>query len=102
MSKRKMKTARRKKRAAGVANSGPVWHQTAEEATLAQMPRYNAHACGTGPHGDAKYNRARQKRDWQRELNREGTRNRGFLPFSANQPSAMWLNCLPKNLLALR
>ena len=82
MSKSKAKASRRRKRAAGVAKSGPVWRQTAEEATLAQMPRYNAHACGTGPHGDTKYNRAQQKRDWQRELKREGARSRGFLPFS--------------------
>lgn len=64
-----------------VAKSGPVWHQSAEEATLARMPKYNAHACGTGAHGDAKYNRARQKRAWQKELNNEGLRNRGGLPF---------------------
>ena len=70
--------SRKQKRA--VAKSGPVWHQSAEEATLARMPKYNAHACGTGAHGDAKYNRARQKRAWQKELNNEGPRNRGGLP----------------------
>ena len=70
--------SRKQKRA--VAKSGPVWHQSAEEATLARMPKYNAHACGTGAHGDAKYNRARQKRAWQKELNNEGLRNRGGLP----------------------
>ena len=64
-----------------VAKSGPVWHVSAEEATLRQMPKYNAHACGTGPHGDAKYNRARQKSAWQREMSREGARTRGRLPF---------------------
>ena len=69
-----------RKKATGVAKSGPVWHKSAEEATLDQMPKYNAHLCGTGPHGDAKYNRARQKRAWQRELHREGARTRGRLP----------------------
>ena len=64
-----------------VAKSGPVWHRSAEQATLDRMPKYNAHACGTGPHGDAKYNRARQKRAWQREMSNEGARNHGRLPF---------------------
>ena len=96
MSKGRSKTAHRKKRTASAPKSGPVWHQTAEEATLAQMPRFNAHACGTGPHGDAKYNRARLKRDWQRELRREGTRNRGFLLFPnrqsfRNRNHAIWI-----------
>lgn len=61
--------------------SGPVWKRTAEQATLDRMPKFNAHACGTGAHGDAKYNRARQKSIWQREMNQEGTHTRGFLPF---------------------
>lgn len=76
--------SRKQKRA--IAKSGPVWHQSAEEATLARMPKYNAHACGTGAHGDAKYNRARQKRAWQKELNNEGLRNRGGLPLFATRP----------------
>ena len=74
------------KRKNRVPKSGPVWHRTAEEATLDRMPKFNAHACGTGAHGDAKYNRARQKRAWQREMNGEGARNRGRLRF-AERPS---------------
>lgn len=68
-----------KKKRERVSKSGPVWHRTAEQATLDQMPKYNAHACGTGAHGDAKYNRAKQKRTWQQELDREGARTRGRL-----------------------
>ena len=64
-----------------VSKNGPVWHQSSIDATLAHMPHYNAHACGTGAHGDAKYNRARQKRAWQREINREGACSRRLLPF---------------------
>ena len=56
---------------------GPVWHRSAEEATLDRMPKYNAFACGTGAHGDAKYNRTKQKRAWQKELEQERTRDRG-------------------------
>ena len=67
-----------------VAKRGPVWHQSAEEATLAQMPKFNAHLCGTGAHGDAKYTRAKQKRTWKRELDREGACSRRLLPFQAN------------------
>jgi hypothetical protein len=71
---------KRKKKTLRVPKSGPVWHRTAEEATLDRMPKFNAHACGTGVHGDEKYNRAKQKRSWQKELAREA-RNRGPLPF---------------------
>ena len=62
-----------------VPKNGPVWHKSAEEATLDKMPRFNAHACKTGPHGDTKYNRAKQKRAWRQELNRHETRDRGSL-----------------------
>ena len=64
-----------------VPKSGPVWHVSSEEATLARMPHYNAHACGTGAHGDAKYNRAKQKRMWDKQLRQEGTQS-GPLPFT--------------------
>ena len=64
-----------------IPKSGPVWRRSAEEATLDKMPKYNAHACGTGPHGDAKYNRAKEKQAWKRELDRQGVRNRGPLLF---------------------
>ena len=73
--KRTARAPKTSKRA--VPKSGPVWHQSAEEATLARMPKYNAHACGTGAHGDAKYNRARQKQAWRKELYLEGPRLRG-------------------------
>ena len=65
-----------------VPKSETVWHRTAEEATLDKMPKFNAHACGTGAHGDAKYNRAKQKRSWQRELANEGARDCGRLSFA--------------------
>ena len=67
------------KRKNRVAKTGAVWHRTAEEATLYRMPKFNAHACGTGVHGDVKYNRAKQKRAWQREMHREGARGSGSL-----------------------
>lgn len=60
-----------------VPKTGPVWRMSAEEATLAGKPRYNGFACGSGAHGDAKYNRKREKRTWQRELRNEGTSKRG-------------------------
>ena len=72
----------RKKRT--LSKSGPVWHQSAEEATLARMPKYNAHVCGTGAHGDAKYNRARNKQAWRNELRNEDPRMSGGLPVSTN------------------
>ena len=70
------------KRKQRIPKSGPVWRKSAEEATLAKMPKYNAHACGTGPHGDAKYNRAKQKEAWRRETRNEDARSRGRLRFT--------------------
>ena len=40
---------------------------TSEEATLSKMPKYNGFACGSGVHGDTKYNRAKEKRRWARD-----------------------------------
>lgn len=58
-----------------------VWRQTAEEATLAGKPRYNGYACGHDPHGDTRYNRARAKQAWRRQIGQEGA-SRGSFPFS--------------------
>lgn len=55
-----------------------VWRQTAEEATLARKPYYNAFACGHGVHGDTKYNRAKEKRTWKRNL-QKGASQGSFL-----------------------
>ena len=81
------KKARKAKRPStrAVPNSGPVWHLSAEEATLSRMPKYNAHACKTGAHGDAKYNRAKQKRTWQNELRQESPRRCGGFPLLGNR-----------------
>lgn len=62
--------ARRKKQKAPKA--GPVWRMSAEEATLAGKPRYNGFVCGSGPHGDLKYNRTKAKRNWRRDIRSEG------------------------------
>lgn len=52
--------------------TGPVWRQSADEVTLAKKPHYNGFACGHGAHGDAKYCRAKEKREWKKQLRREG------------------------------
>lgn len=64
-----------------VPKTGAVWHRSAEQATLDRMPKYNGFACGTGVHGDRKYNRAKQKRTWQNELSSHGARDCGPRPF---------------------
>lgn len=69
-----------KKRARKAPKTGAVWRQTADEATLAQNPRYNGFACGHGAHGEAKYSRAKAKRAWQKQLKQEGA-SRGSFPF---------------------
>ena len=62
-----------KKKSRKVPETGPVWRMSAEEATLAGKPRYNGFACGSGAHGDRKYNRTRANRAWQKEIRNEGT-----------------------------
>lgn len=57
-----------------------IWHQSAEEATLAKKPRYNGFACGHGAHGDTKYNRTKAKRTWKQQLRQEGA-SRGSFSF---------------------
>ncbi len=69
-----------KKRKRKVPKTGAVWRQTADEATLAQNPRYNGFACGHGAHGSAKYNRTKENRAWQKQLRQEGA-SRGSFPF---------------------
>ena len=64
---------------------GPVWTMSAEEATLACMPKYNAHACGAGPHGRAGYDREREKRAWRTELATERAAERRPSPFRATR-----------------
>ena len=76
------------KKKRSIPKDGPVWRRSAEEATLDRMPKYNAHACGTGPYGDAKYNRAKQKQAWRRELDRQEARTRGPLPYFGGKSGA--------------
>ena len=77
------------KRACSKRNRVPkgdvVWRQSAEEATLARKPYYNAFACGHGVHGDTKYNRAKEKRTWKRDLQKGASRG-SFL-----YGKSMWL-----------
>ena len=49
-------------------NNQLVWKLSAVQATLQAKPRYNAFSCGYGAHGDAKYNRAKEKRAWRARL----------------------------------
>ena len=73
------RVSKKTKRAAGAPKTGPVWHMSAEEATLAKKPRYNGYACGHGAHGDAKYDRAKAKRAWKHSMEREGALRGPFL-----------------------
>ena len=73
-------SSKRKKR---VAKTGAVWRQSADEATLAQNPRYNGFACGHGAHGDRKFNRAKANRAWKTQLRQEGASWGSFLFWGA-------------------
>ena len=76
----------KKKRAKkhSVPKTGAVWRQTSEEATLAKMPRYDAFAGGYGPHGSKKYDRAKVKQDWRRQIGQDGA-SRGSFPLGATK-----------------
>lgn len=80
---RAQRAAAARRRAA--LREGAVWHQSAEEAALAVKPRYNGYACGHGAHGNAKYDRTREKREWKRQLRQEGAL-RGPFPVLEDAP----------------
>ena len=42
-------------------NSMSVYHLSATENTLRQMPKFNPYQIGHGVHGDTKYNRQKEK-----------------------------------------
>lgn len=88
-------SGKRKKYASGPAKSGAVWRQSADEATLAQNPRYNGFACGHGAHGDSKFNRAKANRIWKAQLRQEGA-SRGSFPFYPFTP-LLFQSRLPEN-----
>ena len=67
------------KRKHKVPKTGAVWHLSAEEATMLNKPQFNGHAIKSGPHGDVKYNRARDKRAWRKELQQQRASYRGPL-----------------------
>ena len=58
------------KRARHVSGKGAVWHMSSEQATLAKMPKYN---------GYAKYHRAKSKRAWKAQMQKEGASRGSFL-----------------------
>ena len=63
------------KRARHVSGKGAVWHMSLEQATLAKMPKYN----GYGAHGNVKYHRAKSKRAWKAQMQKEGASWGSFL-----------------------
>lgn len=48
---------------------GKVGTISAKQVFDATKPRYNAWACGHGVHGDVKYNRNRENRNFRKDLN---------------------------------
>ena len=46
-----------------------VYHLSATENTLRQMPKFNPHQIGHGVHGDTKYNRRKEKEKLRKLLN---------------------------------
>lgn len=71
-----MKRNRHTRRARNKARRGLAAHTTSEgtirfdslEVTRAKKPRFDAYACGHGVHGDVRYNRRKEKREFRREL----------------------------------
>jgi len=69
MSKKKRKSRRRKKTLKPrMTEDGRILVMTSLEATIAQMPKYDGFAIRGGVHGDIKYNRRKEKADFQRQL----------------------------------
>ena len=58
------------KRTKKISKTGPI-KISAEDVWHAQKPRFNGYACGHGVHGDTKYNRNKEKRDWRRDISLE-------------------------------
>lgn len=60
--------SKRNKKNKKYTREGSVFYMSAEEATLAAMPKYNGYAGKSGVHGDTKYNRRKAQRDLDRIL----------------------------------
>ena len=58
---------------------------------MAKKPYINAYVCKTGAHGDAKYNRCKAKRNWQKQMRDEGAFRGPSLLAGALPPS--WRYC---------
>ena len=83
------------KRARHVSSKGTVWHMSSEQATLAKMPKYNGYACGYGAHGNAKYHRAKSKRAWKAQMQKEGASQGSFLLWAMCCGGAALMVALP-------
>lgn len=83
------------KRAKRVSSKGAVWHMSSEQATLAKMPKYNGYACGYGAHGNAKYHRAKSKRAWKAQMQKEGASRGSFLLWAMCCGGAALMIALP-------
>lgn len=70
MSKKKSKHRRHRQRPQ-VTEDGRIVVMTSLEATRAQMPKYDGFVVRGGVHGDTKYNRRKEKRDFERQLDEE-------------------------------
>lgn len=68
---RKRRSRRKRHERPRMTEDGRILVMTSIEATLAQMPKYDAYSVGHGVHGDTRYNRRKEKRDFRRQLNEE-------------------------------
>lgn len=53
-----------------MAKKAKEYKITSSQIFDAQKPKYNGFAGGYGAHGDSKYNRNKEKREFRRELER--------------------------------
>lgn len=54
-----------------IKHNSIVYYLSSEENTLSKMPKYNGFGTGHGVHGETKYSRVKQKRDFKRLLKEE-------------------------------
>ena len=61
--------SKRKRKKYTSTDKNVVFHMDSVEVFEVKKPRYNAYAIGHGVHGDTKYNRRKENREFKRSLN---------------------------------
>ena len=88
------------KKSKRVPKNGPVWHRTAEEATLDQTPKFNAHACKPAPTA-IQSTTTPNKEAAGKENSTEGPATAGLSPFHGQPNERCFAPCAAHSDCAL-